>query len=101
MSALTTEQERYLDTAVASQRIGAEIAAVINGKSEKTSGVQGVIIATSVSATTDFGVIAVGDVVVHIQASAGDAVFAEAVAAGTSPIAPAVVGDLYIVLSQG
>lgn len=100
MSALTTEQERYLDTAVASQRIGAEIAAVINGKSEKTSGVQGVIIATSTSTTTDFGVVAVGDVVVHIQVSAGDAVFAEAVTIGTCPITP-VVGDLYIVLSQG
>jgi len=61
------------------------------------SHVQDAIVATSVSTTTDFGGLLVGDLLVQIPAAAGTTVFETVVTAGTKPSA-AVVGDLYIVL---
>jgi hypothetical protein len=55
------------------------------------------IVATSTSTTTDFHSLKVGDKVVHIGATAGNANFLVVATAGTLPAA-AVVGDLYLVL---
>ncbi len=55
------------------------------------------IVATSVSATTNFGALKVGDLVLHIPAVAGSAIFYTVATAGTLPAA-AVVGDLYVAL---
>lgn len=55
------------------------------------------IVAAHVSATTDFAALQVGDLLVHIPATAGNAAFEAIVTAGTKPTA-AVVGDLYVVL---
>jgi len=56
-----------------------------------------IIIAAHVSQTTDFGVLAVSDYVIHIPATAGNAIFYTVATAGTLPAA-AVVGDMYIVM---
>jgi hypothetical protein len=55
------------------------------------------IIAAHVSTTTDFAALAIGDIVLHIPATAGNSSFMQVVAAGTLPAA-AVVGDLYMVM---
>ena len=55
------------------------------------------IIATSTSQTTDFGALAVGDYVIHIPATPGNAGFTHVTTAGTLGAA-AVVGDLYLVM---
>lgn len=55
------------------------------------------IIATAVSQTTDFAALAVGDYVVHIPATPGNAGFTHVTTAGTLGAA-AVVGDMYIAL---
>lgn len=55
------------------------------------------IVATNVSATTNFGALAVGDLVLILPAVAGDAQFVTVATAGTLPQA-AVVGDLYVAL---
>jgi len=56
------------------------------------------LVATNVSVTVDFAQVAVGDIVAHIPATAGNAEFAVAVTAGTLPLVAAVVGDLYMIL---
>lgn len=55
------------------------------------------IVASSISTTTDFGSLAVGDVVVVLPASAGNSHFLAVTADHTLPEA-AVVGSLYLVL---
>jgi len=60
--------------------------------------IRAMIVATSVSQTVDFGVLAVGDIVVHIPVApaATDSEFLVVAAAGNLGQA-AVVGDLYMV----
>jgi hypothetical protein len=58
----------------------------------------GAVVASHVSKTTDFAQVAVGDLVVHVPATAGNSDFGTAVTAATIPQAAAVVGDLYIIL---
>jgi len=55
------------------------------------------ITATNVSTTIDFGALLVGDTVINIPDTAGNALFSVVSTAGTLPQA-AVVGDLYIVI---
>ena len=55
------------------------------------------VVATSTSTTTNFGALAVGDILVHIPATAGNAAFETVTTAGTKPSA-AVSGDLYVAL---
>jgi hypothetical protein len=81
-----------LAIALTSQAAGSELANAVN----KASGIS-TIIAAHVSQTTDFSSLKVGDLVVHIPATAGNAAFEVVVTAGTKPSA-AVVGDLYIVI---
>lgn len=56
-------------------------------------------VATTADATTDFESVAVGDIIVHIPATAGNAEFAVADTIGTNKLGNAVIGDLYIVVS--
>lgn len=83
-----------LMTALANQSAGNEVATAINNNAW---GVAALIIAAHVSATTDFGALLIGDYLVHIPATAGNAAFELIAAAGTKPSA-AVVGDMYIAL---
>lgn len=55
------------------------------------------IVATSTSTTTNFGILKIGDKVIQIPATAGNAQFLPITVNKTLPEA-AVVGDLYVVL---
>lgn len=98
---LSLSTVKRLMTALASQPAGIEVADAINqgsaGASQDAIVVPAAITATNVSTTIDFGALAVGDLLVHIPATPGNAGFEAIVTAGTKPSA-AVVGDLYIVL---
>lgn len=82
--------------AEAYQPDGNEILSAINNCAW---GVPAMIIAAHVSSTTDFAALKVGDIVIHIPATAGNAAFLQVVTPGTLPTA-AVVGDLYMVHRQ-
>jgi len=100
---LSSNALKRLQHALADQAAGREVADAVNKGSaaaqSATSGssIAAVIVATSVSTTTDFGALKAGDKLVHIPAVAGNADFESVVTAGTKPSA-AVVGDLYIAL---
>lgn len=78
--------------ALASQKDGNEILTQLNNAA---FALPAVIVAAHVSTTTDFAALVIGDLVVHIPATAGSASFSKVIAKGTLPAA-AVVGDLYI-----
>lgn len=81
-------------TALASQDSGNEVLSQLNNAA---FALPAVIVAAHVSTTTDFAALAIGDLVVHIPATAGSASFSKVIASGTLPAA-AVVGDLYIAI---
>lgn len=58
-----------------------------------------VIVATSTSTTTDFGDLKVGDTIIVVPATPGNATFGVCATAGTLPFA-AVIGDLYFVVRK-
>ena len=80
--------------AVAKESDGNELVSAINNSAW---GIPAAIVATATSTTTDFSALAVGDIVVHIPATAGNSIFEKVTTKGTKPSA-AVVGDLYIVV---
>ena len=82
--------------ATAKQEDGNEILSAINNCAW---GVPAMIVAAHVSSTTDFSALKVGDIVIHIPATAGNTSFSQVVTVGTLPTA-AVVGDLYMVHRQ-
>ena len=59
--------------------------------------ISGAIVASSTSTTVNFGLLLIGDILIHVPASPGSAQFAAVVVAGTAPFA-AVIGDMYAVL---
>jgi hypothetical protein len=83
-------------TALAKQEDGNEILSAINNMAW---GCPAMIIAAHVSSTTDFSALKIGDIVIHIPATAGNSSFSQIVTTGTLPVA-AVVGDLYVVKRQ-
>lgn len=85
---------KRLIEALTSKQAGNEVGGILNNSAW---GMPAVIIAAHVSATTDFGALLPGDLLVHIPATAGNAAFESIVTAGTKPSA-AIVGDLYIVV---
>lgn len=99
--ALSAELRKRLVIAVTDATIGAEIADVVDAGTAAIAQmpivVAGAIVATSVSQTTDFGSLKVGDKVAMIPATAGSADFITISVAGDLGQA-AVVGNLYIVL---
>lgn len=92
---------KRLVLAFASKAAGDDIADAINSGAnlagQSSHSIAAFIVATATSATTDFGVLAVGDRVIIVPASAGNAQFVTCAVAGTLPQA-AVIGSAYIVL---
>lgn len=92
---------RRLATALSSTTEGNEVASDINTALalavQSTWSLAAVITATGTSTTTDFGALAVGDKVLILPASAGNAQFVSCATKGTLPQA-AVSGSLYVVL---
>jgi hypothetical protein len=98
---LSTDTVKRLFEAVTNQTLaGPEVVDAINAGAglagQSGFSLPAVIKAAHVSTTTDFAALAVGDFVVHIPASAGNAIFYTVTTAGTLPAA-AIVGDLYVV----
>jgi hypothetical protein len=98
---LSTQLVKNLLSSVCSQDLGNELVTGVNlgvAHSDLSShAIVGVIVATNVSQTVDFAVLAVGDRVVYIPAAAGNAHFVTVGTAGTLGEA-AVVGGLYVAL---
>lgn len=98
---LSLQTVRRLIIALSGATAGNAVATAINSASAlaaaSAASTAGAIVATSVSPTTNFASLAVGDHVLHIPATAGSSSFLTVVTAGTLPAA-AVVGDLYIVV---
>lgn len=87
--------------ALAKQDAGNELASAVNqGLAQAAQDlvcIPAAIVAAHTSTTTDFAALQVGDFVVHVGATAGNAQFLTVATAGTLPVA-AVIGDLYLVL---
>ena len=87
--------------ALGSMPAGSEVTNALNSALSQAAQdlfcIPAVIVAAHTSTTTDFGVLAVGDIVIHVPAVAGNSIFWTVAVAGTLPAA-AVVGDLYVVL---
>lgn len=98
---LSSSSVRALITALANQSLGNEVATDLNTAEALATAtshkIVGAIVATSTSTTTDFGVLAVGDLVVAIPVAAGNAIYYTVATAGTLPAA-AVEDTLYVVL---
>jgi hypothetical protein len=82
---------KVIQKALANTRVANQVVAALSGLSTPAA-----IIATHADATTDFAALMVGDIVLHIPATAGNTSFGVVATAGTAPAA-AVVGDLYLV----
>ena len=99
--ALSTELVKRLMHAVTDQALGRELVDAINAadalKAQSAKLIAGAIVATSVSQTTDFGSLLVGDQVLMIPATAGNADLITISVAGDLGQA-AVVGNIYVVL---
>lgn len=99
--ALSSKAVKRLIVSLTDKVLGNEVASAVNNgaavASQASHVVAGMIVATSVSQTVDFGSLAVGDKVLHIGAAAGNAQFVTVAVAGTLGIA-AVIGDLYVVI---
>ncbi|SRR6266851_527756 len=101
--ALSTEAVKRIMIAASDQVLGQEIASAIESGASHSdvaaAHIAAFIVATSVSATVDFGALKVGDKVARIQqtVTATQTGFYTVAVAGTLPAA-AVVGDLYIVI---
>lgn len=85
---------KVLAGALANQRVASALITALGASS-----VAAAIVATNVSATIDFAALAVGDLLVHVPATAGNAAFETIATAGTKPTA-AVVGDLYVAIRK-
>jgi len=100
--ALSNDTVFRMCVALTKQDAGNELASAVNNGSASASQdawpTPAAIVAAHTSATTDFGALLVGDLVIHVPATAGNAQFGAVVTAGTLPFASAVVGDLYVVL---
>lgn len=83
---------KVLAGALANNRVATALIAALGSHS-----IAAAIVATSTSQTTDFGALAVDDLVVHIPATPGNAGFVTVATAGDLGTA-AVVGDLYVAL---
>lgn len=98
--ALSAEAVKRLMIATADAKIGNDLADAINAGSAHAAQspicLVAVIVATAVSQTTDFGVLKVGDKVLMIPATAGNADLITITVAGDLGQA-AVVGNAYMV----
>jgi hypothetical protein len=101
--ALSTKAVKQTMVALADQTLGNEVASAINNGNalalQSLASCAKAIVATSTSTTTDFGWLAVGDLVAVIPASAGNSHFVTCATAGTLPES-AVIGSLYLGFRQ-
>lgn len=101
MSAILKDTAQSMAIALTSSPKANEVVNALNKAdalwTQSAKALAAVIVATSTSTTVDFGALKVGDQVIHIPASAGNAKFSAIVTLGTLPEA-AVIGDLYVVL---
>jgi hypothetical protein len=99
--ALSADAAKRMMIALASKDAGLEVVDAINdgqaGAAQDFFAIRSLIVATNVSTTIDFGVLAVSDKILILPAAAGNAQFVTCAVAGTLPQA-AVVGSLYVVL---
>lgn len=96
--ALADSDVRRLISAAADRSLGQKMADSVNMSNDAAAFIDALIVATNVSTTIDFaGKLNVGDRVVILPATAGNAQFVTVATAGTLPQA-AVVGSLYIVI---
>lgn len=99
--ALTAEQTKILISAVTDTTIGNTIANAVNSAeavvAQSALVIPAAIVATAVSQTTDFAALRVGDKVLMIPATAGNADLITIGTAGTLGQA-AVIGNIYVVL---
>lgn len=99
--ALSTELVKRLMHAVTDQALGRELVDAINKGSAAAAqnpiAIAAAIVATAVSQTTDFAALLVGDKVLMIPATAGNADLITITVAGDLGQA-AVVGNIYVVL---
>jgi hypothetical protein len=95
--AISDADVRRLISAATDTSLGQRLANAVNMVAQSGFYIPAVIVASSTSTTTNFGALAIGDRVVIVPATAGNAQFVTVAAAGTLP-QPAVVGSLYIVL---
>lgn len=99
--ALSQDAVKRLMIALASADAGNEVANAINSGSAHTTQspmcIVAAIVATNVSQTVDFGAVKVGDQVLMIPATAGNADLITIATAGNLGQA-AVVGNIYVVL---
>lgn len=102
LSNLSNDAAKRLPIALADVNPGNEVASAVNAAIalglQTGVSVPAAIVCTHNDTTTDFGVLAVNDLVVHVPASAGNSSFAKVTTAGTNPIGAGVIGDLYVVL---
>ena len=101
MAKLTTQTVKNLMSATLGQNEGNDVDTKLNQGDALASGVThklvAAIVATNVSQTIDFGVLAVGDMVAMIPATAGSADAIGPVAVAGTLGQAAVVGNLYLV----
>lgn len=98
MSALSTPLIHQLGRALTDRALGEEAASALQAAKGCSHQIMGAIVATNVSQTVDFGVLAVGDLVAMIPAVAGNADFIGPIATAGNLGQAAVVGNLYLVL---
>lgn len=105
MANLSADAAKRLMVATASKTAGLEVVDAVNDASAlvaaqpatKTHTLVASIVATNVSQTVDFGVLAVGDMVAMIPATAGNADAIGPIAVAGTLGQAAVVGNLYLV----
>lgn len=97
MANLSNDAVNRLMVGLGSAAAGKEVATAINQNSQHAVAIAALVIATSTSQTTDFGVLKVGDQVLMVPATAGSADLITITVVGTLGQA-AVVGNAYLVL---
>lgn len=98
MASVSLGEVQKLISAATDTALGQKLAnAVVDSGNRGGWTIAGLIVATNVSTTVDFGSLKVGDKVVTIPAAAGNSIFYTVATAGTLPAA-AVVGSLYVVI---
>lgn len=103
--ALSVDAAKRIMHALALKAPGLELASAMDTASAKVAALEAgtaatialAIVATSVSPTTNFAALAVGDLVAILPAAAGNAQFVTCAVTGTLPQA-AVVGSLYVAI---
>lgn len=100
MATLSTDAIKRLQHALGSKAVGNEVATALNlhdaMRSQSAMVIPMVVVATNVSQTIDFAALAVGDLVIMIPATAGNADLIGPIAVAGTLGQAAVVGNIYV-----